>query len=134
MLNDKKLFTKILNALSVDYIVEQGTSGSWTYRKWNSGIAECWGTFTEVKGFTSWNSNMYVCDMTSVSYPTNLFIAKPLCFANITSDNANAVASLDGGYGSGTKDQTPTAVAIRGTSVSGNANWEKEYHAIGKWK
>ena len=29
-------------ALSVDYIVEQGTSGIWTYRKWNSGIAECW--------------------------------------------------------------------------------------------
>lgn len=26
-----------------DYIVEQGTSGIWTYRKWNSGIAECWG-------------------------------------------------------------------------------------------
>ena len=28
---------------SVDYIVDQGTSGIWTYRKWNSGIAECWG-------------------------------------------------------------------------------------------
>lgn len=26
-----------------DFIVEQGTSGIWTYRKWNSGIAECWG-------------------------------------------------------------------------------------------
>lgn len=28
---------------AVDYIVEQGTSGIWTYRKWNSGVAECWG-------------------------------------------------------------------------------------------
>lgn len=26
-----------------DYVVEQGTSGSWTYRKWNSGMAELWG-------------------------------------------------------------------------------------------
>lgn len=25
-----------------DYVVAQGTSGGWTYRKWNSGIAECW--------------------------------------------------------------------------------------------
>ena len=25
-----------------DYITSQGTSGSWTYRKWNSGVAECW--------------------------------------------------------------------------------------------
>ena len=28
---------------AADYVVEQGTSGIWTYRKWNSGIAECWG-------------------------------------------------------------------------------------------
>ncbi len=26
-----------------DYVVEQGESGIWTYRKWNSGIFECWG-------------------------------------------------------------------------------------------
>ena len=26
-----------------DYVVEQGTSGLWTYRKWASGVAECWG-------------------------------------------------------------------------------------------
>lgn len=26
----------------VDHVVEQGTSGTWTYRKWNSGLAECW--------------------------------------------------------------------------------------------
>jgi hypothetical protein len=25
-----------------DYIVAQGTSGNWSYRKWNSGLAECW--------------------------------------------------------------------------------------------
>ena len=33
------------DAVSVDFIVEQGTEGIWTYRKWNSGIAECWGTY-----------------------------------------------------------------------------------------
>lgn len=25
-----------------DFVVEQGTQGDWTYRKWNSGFAECW--------------------------------------------------------------------------------------------
>ena len=34
---------KLLNKENNDYIVEQGTSGIWTYRKWASGIAECWG-------------------------------------------------------------------------------------------
>lgn len=27
---------------STDYVVEQGTSGIWTYQKWDSGVAECW--------------------------------------------------------------------------------------------
>lgn len=31
-----------------DFIIEQGISGIWTYRKWNSGIAECWGFWQEV--------------------------------------------------------------------------------------
>ena len=29
-----------------DYVVETGTSGIWSYRKWNSGIAECWGNLS----------------------------------------------------------------------------------------
>lgn len=29
-----------------DWIVEQGISERWTYRKWNSGIIECWGKAT----------------------------------------------------------------------------------------
>lgn len=43
MLDIKKLIAKILNAIKVDYVVEQGKSGIWTYRKWNSGIVELWG-------------------------------------------------------------------------------------------
>ena len=44
-----------VNALSIadspvaDHIVEQGTSGIWTYRKWNSGLGEYWG---KEQGFT----------------------------------------------------------------------------------
>lgn len=30
--------------VSVDYIVEQNVTNGWTYRKWNSGVAECWAT------------------------------------------------------------------------------------------
>lgn len=32
---------KTIDALGLDYIVEQGTSGEWWYRKWKSGRAEC---------------------------------------------------------------------------------------------
>ena len=40
MLNVKKALTKILDALKADYVVEKGTDGNWTYRKWNSGRYE----------------------------------------------------------------------------------------------
>ena len=36
--------SELSQRLGVDYIVEQGTSGRWTYEKWNSGKAACWGT------------------------------------------------------------------------------------------
>lgn len=35
--------TKHGYSVSHDYIVAQGTSGIWFYRKWNSGLAEFWG-------------------------------------------------------------------------------------------
>lgn len=38
--------------VEADYVVEQGTSGIWAYRKWNSGIAECWGR-TSISGSTT---------------------------------------------------------------------------------
>ena len=51
MLNVKKTLTKLLNC---DLVVAQGTetvSGvTWTYRKWSSGIAECWTYMTGATG------------------------------------------------------------------------------------
>ena len=41
----KKAFYKL--GLISDFVVERGTSGIWTYRKWNSGVAECWGRITQ---------------------------------------------------------------------------------------
>lgn len=35
---------EILDNLGVDYIVESGQTGQWTYRKYKSGIVECWAT------------------------------------------------------------------------------------------
>lgn len=39
-----------------DYIVEEGTDGIWTYRKWDSGIAECW-CYTSTPSLT-WTAYM----------------------------------------------------------------------------
>lgn len=46
-----------------DYIVEQKTDGIWTYRKWNSGIAECWGRAT-THSVADWSNTQAVCTVT----------------------------------------------------------------------
>lgn len=43
-----------------DYVIAQGRSGIWTYRKWNSGFAECWCTASnKVATDTKWGSVYY---------------------------------------------------------------------------
>ena len=73
MISLKSTLEAITKALSVDYIVEQGTSGIWTYRKWNSGIAECWGTQTASVNITvTWFSSGYYSYYTALpNYPVS---------------------------------------------------------------
>ena len=48
------LLKKVLQRLKLidDFVVETGTDGIWTYRKWDSGTAECWTTETISDTFT----------------------------------------------------------------------------------
>ena len=42
-----------------DYVIEEGKSGTWTYRKWNSGKAECWkNVIKEISNTAFVNSNL----------------------------------------------------------------------------
>lgn len=110
-----------------DYVVEQGISGSWTYRKWNSGICEAWryisslslGGTTTVNGF-------------SFGYAV---ISLPSIFTSITTVNYSFYGTS--GYDFGGK------VVISGTSsfniyigsastLSGNIRLYP--YVIGKWK
>lgn len=42
----RKLLKDLANRMNLtkDYVIEEGESGIWTYRKWKSGKAELWGT------------------------------------------------------------------------------------------
>lgn len=78
----KTLLTRILNAIKSlqdrDYIIEEGTSGRWTYRKWNSGIAECWKWVTEDNlAMTTAEGYAYYSPYKTYPYPAGLFIGSP---------------------------------------------------------
>lgn len=55
--SDKNLPVQINGNDMVDFVVAQGTSGIWRWRKWASGFAECWGvtSFAVATGTDNWH-------------------------------------------------------------------------------
>jgi hypothetical protein len=41
-----QIYLQQIDEPEVDYIVASGTNGIWTYQKWKSGIAKCWGNYS----------------------------------------------------------------------------------------
>lgn len=74
-----------LNGIQInDFVIEQGTNGIWTYRKWSSGLAECWGVTTEdVFGLDTAYAGVYYSEPTdggklgSAGFPSGLFSELP---------------------------------------------------------
>lgn len=126
-----KLKTVGVSPFQTDYIVEQGTDGIWTYRKWNSGVAECWGYKLTSGTFSAWGSG-YSHDIPPENFPTGLFTAMPYCFVTSSCTDANSVSSANADYT--TKDHAPGITVWRGTSVSGSHNFASWYYAKGTWK
>lgn len=116
----------------IDFIVEQGTSGIWTYRKWNSGIAECWGTTSEITitGCETWGS-IYIADgvITEQTYPFN-FIEIPKCTITPKLVSYNFWIYP---FKKGTVSNTGKYSIARGSNAS-NFAIQADLYVIGKWK
>ena len=84
------------NGIVVDYIVDQGTSGIWTYRKWASGIAECWGvTESKSHAMTQQSGNGYwVAE--GYSLPSGLFTSIRSAQANRSTGQGLVFISIYG--------------------------------------
>ena len=77
MIDIKILLTKILTALKVDYIVEQGIDSGWKYRKWNSGKVEAWYSYVGGSAnYAVWVSPVRYRDIT-ITIPSGIFTEKP---------------------------------------------------------
>lgn len=119
MLNLKKLLTKILQC---DFIVEKGTSGVWTYRKWASGVVECWAT-TNVTVTLTTVGTYYHRGTASISLPSGLFYSAPnmvniTCsqgfWCGLSSISASTVAAYFFDVTNTTNHTLPLYVEVRG--------------------
>lgn len=118
----------------VDFVIAQGTSGNWTYRKWYSGIAECWGTFNFTWGTIDlkWETCYYSSNKFSTSYPSGLFASAPCETARVYAANKDIWPCIVNPIG--TAQNTYGYLVLRSTAVSTSVTGNVSIHAIGKWK
>ena len=93
-------FGEILGAIdtlkNMVHIVESGTSGIWSYRKWSDGTAECWGEkIVSVTTDSSW-AGYYTGTIGSIIYPTGLFMSAPILNVTLKAGNFPGHIYIDG--------------------------------------
>lgn len=118
-----------------DAVVEVGTSGIWTYRKWASGIAECWGNYvcSSVLCNKSWGQDYYSESYTIDDYPFT-FTSLPSVTIGIAKTTNSWLSTLLYG-GSGASNSSSGKVSfLRPTENSSVFDATVSVQAIGRWK
>ena len=113
----------------VDYVIEQGTDGIWTYRKWSSGLAECWGSKDATPTTLTTFGSVYYFDSPEIVLPTNLFTAG-LHDVQVTAHAKNGGLYWPCPYALSTARFTARVISADST-VRTCALW---FSAKGKWK
>lgn len=132
---------ELLADLGADYIVSQGTTGSWTWRKWHSGIAEMWAIFeaTSLVVNNAWGSVYYgtwmgvAANKAGRKYPF-AFKGTPVVIATPYSPAADFWLLTDSANNVGTPQTYAPAYACvlpGSTTITGP---QIHYHVIGKYK
>lgn len=116
----------IMDYLADNVIVEQGTSGDWTYRKWSNGTAECWLKKSFSVTISTVASSWHRGQINNTSIPSGLFIESPLCIA--TSNSSTYWVGVNG-----------VSTSVIGNIyvydvVNGASTVWLSVYLIGKWK
>ena len=115
-----------------DYVVEQGTSNYWTYRKWNSGAAECWKTVDATTGaFSGTSPTFYASPATTYAYPTNLFTNVKSVQLTVA-ENSGAVITAFNCSGTDKTYCEPGYLRLYGGSTS--LTVKVSFFIVGTWK
>ena len=107
-----------------DFVVEQGTSGNWAYRKWASGKAECWGKFEVTAMITEKWGSLYIDRIDGFSLPS-IFSHAPICVAS-----SNAMVANNGDP---TTSKTQPILLINPNTREGTLH-TIQFVVYGRWK
>ena len=109
-----------------NFVMEQGTDGIWSYRRWENGTAECFGQWTGTLANAS-TANGFSVYQKELTFRTGLFIEAPVVSC------AFSVGTVVSASGVGAVSET--AMTVTAFAVSGGEQTVRIYaHAIGRWK
>lgn len=131
----------ILSKLGTDYIAEQGTTGVWTWRKFESGIAEMWGIFSAdtLAVTNAWGSVYYgtwmhlTVNKNGREYPF-MFTDTPVVIATPYSPSTDFWLLTDSTNNVGTPQTHAPAYACVLPASGTITGPQIHYHVIGKYK
>ena len=114
---------------AADYVVEQGVSGIWTYRKWNSGLAECWERyFGNVNAAANNWSGYYYSGPIEVDFPFEFKTLEAVNFDGGSNDYLNFARNF-------ASTVTQARFIIAGHSADAtNVGIDVSIAAKGRWK
>lgn len=127
-ISENKCLLKLLNATNQSRIIDSGTDGIWTYRKWSDGTAECWGVYTNTVSHYATAFGGYGYSSGTVSFPQNLFQSAPVPTFSARIGDGFAVT------GTQTNSLTNTSsIFYAVSSVSGSQTCYWYIYLVGKW-
>ena len=126
---------EFLNALGIrDYIIEQGTSNSWTYRKWNNGKYEAWLEYNATgMALTSASSNTYYNATSGVKNVTLPSFNVGTDYYVIGQEKPSMSSSVYI-YSIQTYSASAMQVSYRAHASTANASCNGMFYIMGKWK
>lgn len=118
-----------------DFVVEQGVFSGWTYRKWNSGVAECWKILEFSTTINTAFGSMYCGNATDrQSYPF-AFVEKPVETVTLQSGSTQAILYCEAsGYGVNGTSASARYNVFRPGAITTSQTFYLSFHVIGKWK
>lgn len=113
-----------------DYVIEQGTSGIWRYRKWNSGVYECFGTQTASIAVTTSSAGYGGYRSGKLSIPTF-----PITFATTPTVTATVGSGSQGCWVNNVQPTTTGGHYYLSSGASSAAtNRNIQFQVMGRWK
>lgn len=126
--------TTVEESISTNFVVSEGTTDSWYWRKFANGIAECWRRVPQVKDIATDFSSVYMTECDEVDFPF-AFAAPPIVSTSVESDLALMLLSWKGTSNAGTTTVTrPASLRVARFEPATGVNFVIAYHAIGRWK